>query len=239
MHDGDLWQWYRGRSPVNDHFGPLTLTAITGSLWEHSEEWGVRRHKENSRGHCWCNVDNYFVPCQQLSTRMKVDIWPLEPGWRVISSILGMGDTKWIQHSWHSALQAINYVHYANINKSVRERPDNKLDYILSTMSLLNSFYLMICGNFYRPNFLWIKMRHIRWGQNYHLVWTSNIIWQYFVRVFAGCCFWLIICKWCEKRENRDREQHKDVQIIFLLDDNFTSLHMVWTRNKKWIVYDN
>ena len=62
---------------------------------------------------------------------------------RVISSILGMGDTKWIQHSWHSALQAINYVHYANINKSVRDRPGNKLDYLHWTMSLLNSSNLI------------------------------------------------------------------------------------------------
>ena len=135
----------------------------------------------------------------------------------VISSILGMGDTKWIQHSWHSALQAINYVHYANINKSVRKRPDNKLDYILLTMSLLNSFYLMICGNFFWLNFHLNKMRHIRWGQNYHLVWTSNIIWQYFVRVFAGCCFWLIICKWCEKRENREQHKISRIYLVHLL----------------------
>ena len=91
------------------------------------------------------DVDNYFVPCQQLSTHgWKLISGPAGHCWSragVISSILGMGDTKWIQHSWHSALQAINYVHYANINKSVRERPDNKLDYILSTMSLLNSWF--------------------------------------------------------------------------------------------------
>ena len=87
--------------------------------------------------------------CPLSTRRMKVDIWGhcTAGAGRVISSILGMGDTKWIQHSWHSALQAINYVHYANINKSVRDRPSNKLDYSHWTMSLLNSsnLSLIIC----------------------------------------------------------------------------------------------
>ena len=103
------------------------------SLGTFRREVGVGKYKENS---CRGQSARLLMLCGQLfcvQCRMKVD----SSGWSraaAISSILGMRDTKWIQHSWHSALQAINYVHYANINKSVRDRPGNKQDCALNNV---------------------------------------------------------------------------------------------------------
>ena len=109
-----LWHWQpsqevTGNIQKNEESGDTRKIAagvsrqIVDVMWtiilSHANNW-VHGWKliSGPAGHCWSRAG-------------------------VISSILGMGDTKWIQHSWHSALQAINYVHYANINKSVRERP--------------------------------------------------------------------------------------------------------------------